>query len=47
MLIVIIKIRKKIKYISDSGGRDVTNEVNKLIIDDKPLQLLIHPLWWK
>jgi len=40
------KYFKKIKYISDSGGKDVTNEVDKLIIDDKPLQLLIHPLWW-
>ena len=40
------KYFKKIKYISDSGGKDVTNEVSKLILDDEPLQLLIHPLWW-
>lgn len=39
-------IKKKMIYISDSGGKNIVNKVKKLILDKKSIQLLIHPIWW-
>ena len=39
---------KKMKYISDSGGRDVFPLIAKYLEDpgEFGLHLLIHPIWW-
>ena len=39
---------KKMKYISDSKGRDVMLPISKYLKGsrDKGLHLLIHPIWW-
>jgi len=39
---------KEMKYLSDSGGRDIFPLVNEYLKDtgNKGLHLLIHPLWW-
>ena len=39
---------KEMKYISDSGGRDVFHAVNKYLNNPREtgLQLLTHPIWW-
>ena len=36
------------KYISDSGGKDITDTLQVYIDEnkDKALHLLIHPIWW-
>ena len=39
-------IKNKIIYISDSGGKNIVKKVKKLILNEKPIQLLIHPIWW-
>ena len=38
----------KMKYISDSGGRNVEPQINNYLKGSREqgLQLLIHPLWW-
>jgi hypothetical protein len=40
---------KKIKYISDSGGKDILNPLANYLKNPKKLglHLLIHPIWWK
>lgn len=42
------KYFKKMKYISDSGGRDIFKIVNELSPDKTigGLHLLVHPIWW-
>lgn len=42
------KFFKEMIYLSDSGGRDVTEKINEIIISglEKPLHLLLHPIWW-
>ena len=39
---------KVLKYLSDSGGRDVIPKVKEFLENDRDqgLQLLIHPVWW-
>ena len=39
---------KHMKYISDSGGRDVTPPISEFLNGsrDQGLHLLIHPIWW-
>lgn len=39
---------KEMIYISDSGGRNVTQKLEELAKSElkKPLHLLIHPIWW-
>jgi hypothetical protein len=36
------------KYISDSGGRDIVKTLNDITLDNVSggLHLLIHPIWW-
>jgi hypothetical protein len=39
---------KKMKYISDSGGRDVSAQIFEYLKGSREygLHLLIHPIWW-
>jgi len=39
---------KKMKYLSDSGGRDVMPQLTEFLTGGRTqgLHLLIHPLWW-
>jgi len=39
---------KQMKYISDSGGRDVLPKISEYLKGsrEKGLHLLIHPIWW-
>lgn len=39
---------KKMKYISDSGGKDVLPKISEYLIGSREqgLHLLIHPIWW-
>ena len=39
---------RNMKYLSDSGGRDVLPLISEYLADDRSqgLQLLIHPVWW-
>ncbi len=42
------KFFKDMDYYSDSGGKDIRHIINKLYPrkDSKPIQLLLHPIWW-
>tara|TARA_B100000212_G_C27379739_1_gene536459 strand:- start:646 stop:1332 length:687 start_codon:yes stop_codon:yes gene_type:complete len=42
------KFFKNMKYLSDSAGRDIRSDLKYMIPSnqDKPLHLLIHPIWW-
>lgn len=39
---------RSMKYISDSGGRDIKNQLFELSSSDAqmPLHVLLHPIWW-
>lgn len=39
---------RDMKYISDSGGRDIQSQLIELACADEqaPLHVLIHPIWW-
>ena len=40
------KFFKSIRYVSDSGGKNIIKKIDKLILDELPIQILIHPVWW-
>lgn len=39
---------KEMNYISDSGGRDISEKLKEMAASEleKPLHLLLHPIWW-
>lgn len=39
---------KKMNYLSDSGGRDITKQLRELKpnLESMPIHLLLHPIWW-
>ena len=42
------KFFKEMTYYSDSGGKDIRKIINKIYPrkESKPIQLLLHPIWW-
>ena len=43
------KYFKDMEYISDSGGKDPSDLIDKFLLSkkDRALQLLLHPIWWQ
>lgn len=39
---------KELKYLSDSGGKDVRESISSFLVSEncRALQLLTHPIWW-
>ena len=40
------KYFKEMIYISDSGGADIIERFDKQKTIDKPIHMLMHPIWW-